>query len=187
MIYIGIIVLIILIFMFLLSIKNKFVTLDNINKEAWSNTRVYLQQRLDLIPNLVNTVKGYSKHEKDTLTSVIEARNKLVNMDLTNVENIEDIAKYESKLTNALRHISMLTENYPDLKADTSFLNLQNKLSEIENNILSARKYYNATTRELNIFTEKFPNSLFFNIFNFRKAKLFETTQNVDTTVKVEF
>ncbi|WP_067142996.1 LemA family protein [Oceanivirga salmonicida] len=185
--YIIIIVLVILIFMFLLVIKNKFVTLDNINKEAWSNIKVYLQQRLDLIPNLVNTVKGYSTHEKETLTAVIEARNKLVNMDLTNLDNVEEIAKYENKLTDALRHISLLTEAYPELKADTSFLNLQEKLSEIENDILSARKYYNATCRELNIFTEKFPNSLFYGIFNFRKAKLFEANEQANTNVKVEF
>ncbi len=187
MIFIGIIIFVILIFMFLLTIKNKFVTLDNLNKEAWSNIKVYLQQRLDLIPNLVNTVKGYSKHEKETLTEVIEARNKLVNMDLSNIDNVEEIAKYENQLTNALRHISMLTESYPDLKADTSFLNLQEKLSEIEGDILSARKYYNATSRELNIFTQKFPNSLFYGIFNFRTAKLFEADEQANTNVKVEF
>ncbi|VWL85132.1 LemA family protein [Oceanivirga miroungae] len=181
-------VLIVIILIFLISIKNNFVTLDNQNKEAWSNIKVYLQKRLDLIPNLVNTVKGYSKHEKETLEKVIEARSRLVNIDLSNIDNIEKIKEYDNMLTNALRHISMLSESYPDLKADKEFLKLQSSLSEIEEDVLNSRRYYNATCRNLNIFIEKFPNSMFYNLFKFRKAIFFEEgNDNKNYDVKVEF
>lgn len=186
LIILGIIILLILFYM--LSIKNRFVTLDNLNKEAWSNVKVYLQKRLDLIPNLVNTVKGYAAHEKETLNAVTEARSKLINIDMNNIENVEKVLSVENSLTKSLRSLMMLNEAYPDLKADSSFMNLQAELSQIENEILSSRKYYNGTCRNLNIFVEKFPNSLFYGIFNFRKAVLFEpTSEEVNYAPKVEF
>lgn len=175
------------IFLYSLSIKNRYVTLDNYNKEAWSNVKVYLQKRLDLIPNLVNTVKGYAAHEKSTLEAVINARNKLMSIDMGNIENVNKILEQENIISKILRSIMMLHEAYPELKADTSFLNLQEELKNVESEILSVRKYYNGTCRELNIFVEKFPNSLFYSIFNFRKASLFEPTVDVEQSVKVEF
>lgn len=188
MFYFIIILSILFILILLTSVKNKFVTLDNQNKEAWSNIKVFLQKRIDLIPNLVSTVKEYEKHEKETLQKVIEARSKLLNIDLSNIENIEKISKYDNELTNALRHISMLSEAYPDLKANQQFINLQNTLKEIEEDVLNSRRYYNATCRLLNIYVEKFPNSLFYNLFKFRKAIFFdEENNNKNYDVEVKF
>lgn len=182
-----ILILIILIILYILYIKNKFVTLDNLNKEAWSNTKIYLQKRLDLIPNLVNTVKGYAEHEKSTLNAVITARSKLISIDMANINNISEIIKLENELSKTLRSLMMLNEAYPTLKADTSFLKLQDELTNIENEILATRKYYNATARTLNIFVQKFPNSIFYNILKFRTAVLFEGTPENETVPKVEF
>lgn len=178
---------IILLIMYIISIKNSFVRLDNINKEAWSNVKVYLQKRLDLIPNLVNTVKGYAEHEKSTLEKVIEARSNLIKIDMNNIDNIDKILKAENTLKSTLRSIMALSEQYPNLKADTQFINLQKNLAEIEDDILSSRKYYNATCRNLNIFVEKLPNSLFYGLLNFRKATLFEPTENVEKVPEVKF
>ena len=179
--------LILLILLYILYIKNRYVTLDNFNHEAWSNVKIYLQKRLDLIPNLVNTVKGYASHEKNTLDSVIKARSNLINIDMSNIQNINEIIKNENLLTQSLRSLMMLHEAYPELKANEAFLNLQKELADIENEILATRKYYNATCRTLNIFVQKFPNSLFFNLLKFRKADLFETTEEVNKVPKVEF
>lgn len=184
---IGILILFILIILYVLYLKNKFVTLDNLNKEAWSNVKIYLQKRLDLIPNLVNTVKGYAQHESKTLENVINARNKLVSIDMANIDNISRVVEAENQLSKTLRSLMMLHESYPELKADTSFLNLQNELSNIENEILATRKYYNATSRTLNIFCQKFPNALFYGILKFRTATLFEASIEADNAPKVEF
>lgn len=186
-ILIGILVLIVILAMYSITIKNKYVEMDNYNKEAWSNVKVYLQKRLDLIPNIVNTVKGYAAHEKETLSGVIEARNQMANINLNDIDNIEKIQKAEGILAKNLKSIMMLTENYPNLKADTSFLNLQNELSKIEQEVERSRKYFNGTSRELNIFTQKFPNLLFAGIFNFRKAELFEADEIANTAPRVEF
>lgn len=184
---IALLIIIILLLLYVLYLKNRFVTLDNLNKEAWSNVKIYLQKRLDLIPNLVNTVKGYAKYEKDTLDAVISARSKLLNIDMSNVENISKVLEAENTITKTLRSLMMLNESYPELKADTSFLKLQDELSDIEEQILATRKYYNATCRTLNIFVQSFPNALFFNILKFRNAKLFETDDKVNEVPKVEF
>lgn len=184
---IAILVLFILIILYILYLKNKFVTLDNLNKEAWSNVKIYLQKRLDLIPNLVNTVKGYASHEKETLNAVINARSKLVNIDMANINNVSEIVQAENELTKTLRSLMMLNEAYPTLKADTSFLKLQDELSNIENEILATRKYYNATSRTLNIFVQQFPNAIFYNILKFRTATLFETSPDSENVPKVEF
>lgn len=184
---IFVILVVVIIFLYALSIKNRYVTLDNYNKEAWSNIKVYLQKRLDLIPNLVNTVKGYAKHEKETFEAVINARNKMISIDMGNIQNVDKILEQENILSKTLKSIMMLHEAYPELKADSSFLSLQEELKNIESEILAVRKYYNGTCRELNIFVERFPNSLFFSIFNFRRATLFEPNVDINQEVKVEF
>lgn len=185
MIYILIVIILIILMYF--TINNQYVSLNNKNLEAWSNIKVYLQKRLDLIPNLVNIVKEYEKHESTTLQKVIEARTKLINIDISNIENIKKISEYENQLTNALRHISMLSEAYPELKANTQFTNLTTELSNIENDVLDSRRYYNATARNLNTFTEKLPNSLFSSLIRYRKASYFEDNIDKDYEVKVEF
>lgn len=180
-------IIVLLIFLMSISIYNKYVILDEKNLNSFSDLGSFLQKRLDLIPNLVQTVKGYAKHEEDTLEKVIEARNKLINIDINNIENLSKINELENTLTKTLRSIMALNESYPNLKADSSFLRLQNSLENLENEILGARRYYNATARELNIFTRKFPNVFFSSIFKFRKAELFKEDEKANEVPKVEF
>lgn len=166
---------------------NKYIILKNLNEEGWSGIDVYLQKRLDLIPNLVNTVKGYATHEKSTLENVIRLRSQMVSIDTKDIDNIEKIQKLENEMTKTLRSIIMLQEHYPDLKANENFLRLQSELTRIEIEIQSSRKYYNGTVRDRNMFVETFPNNILGGIFGFKKAEFFNAVEGAEKAPEVKF
>lgn len=178
---------VVVLFLIVSRIYNKYVVLDVENKKSFSDLGVFLQKRLDLIPNLVETVKGYAKHESETLEKVISARSQMIKLDLSDVENVEKIQSLENGLTKTLRSIMALSESYPDLKANTNFIELQNSLKSLEKEIEGARRYYNATAGELNIFVRQFPNVLFSGIFKFRSAELFKEQEEAQNVPKVSF
>lgn len=169
---------------FLVGIFNKFAKNRNIVKDAWSNIDVALKKRHDLIPNLVNTVKGYAAHEKDTLTQVIAARNAAVAVPKG---DINAQIKAENALQQTLRSLFAVAEAYPNLKADASFLNLQSELSGIEENLERARRYYNSTVRENNIYGESFPGALFAGVFKYQHFDYFEVEASDRENVTVDF
>lgn len=162
---------------------NGFVRLRNSIEEAFSTMDVYLKKRYDLIPNLVETVKGYAKHEKGTLESVISARNMAVS-----AASLEDRAEKENMLAGALRNLFALAESYPDLKANTNFLDLQGQLSRIEDEIANSRKYYNAVVKSYNIKTESFPSAIIAAMFRFIRKPMFEVANVQEReNVRVQF
>jgi LemA protein len=167
-IYIGL-GLIALIVLFFVSSYNGFVKLRQRIREAFSTMDVYLKQRYDLIPNLVETVKGYASHEKETFERVVEARNKAVQ-----AQNINEVRESNNMLTEGLRQLFALAEGYPELKANTNFLDLQNQLARVEGEIAQSRKYYNAVVRDFNTRREVFPHVLIASLFNFYKEPYFE-------------
>ncbi|WP_073508194.1 LemA family protein [Streptobacillus notomytis] len=179
--------LVVLIFLWAMGVYNNYISLDTENQTAFSNIGTFLQKRLDLIPNLVETVKGYAKHENTTLQNVIEARSRMLKLDLNDINNLEVIRKMENELTKTLKSIMALSESYPDLKANVSFLELQKSLTDIENQIEGARRYYNATVGELNSFVRKFPTMLLAGIFKFRNAEYFKEDVEAKSAPKVSF
>ena len=170
----------IVLFFWISGIYNKYVVLDVENKKSFSDLGVFLQKRLDLIPNLVET-------ESETLEKVISARSQMVKLDLSDVDNVEKIQSLENGLTKTLRSIMALSESYPDLKANTNFIELQNSLKGLEKEIEGARRYYNATAGELNIFVRQFPNVLLSGMFRFRNAELFKEQEEAKDVPKVSF
>ncbi len=154
---------------YLIGIYNKLVRKRSMMDEGWSGIDVQLKKRYNLIPNLVETVKGYAKHEQETLNKVIEARNSAMS-----AEGAKAQTHAQNQLQSALANVFALSEAYPDLKANTNFLQLQNELSDIENDVEKARRYYNATVRENNILVESFPSNLVANSFNFFLGEFFE-------------
>ncbi|MBL7045331.1 MAG: LemA family protein, partial [Parcubacteria group bacterium] len=155
--------------------------LVNRTKEAWADIDVQLKRRYDLIPNLVNTVKGYASHEEGTLTKVTEMRTKAMQGG-----SIEERGQSENMLTGALKSIFALAENYPDLKANQNFLELQRELSDTENKIQAARRFYNGNVRDLNTGLEVFPGNIIGNIFKFKKQDFFELEESADAREPVE-
>lgn len=147
---------------------NRFITLINNAKEAWSDIDVQLKRRYDLIPNLVNTVKGYATHESSTFDKVTQARTAAMG-----ATNIADKGKAENMLTGALKSVFALAEAYPDLKANQNFLSLQTELSDTENKIQASRRFYNGNVRDLNIAVEAFPGNVIAGAFHFAKMELF--------------
>lgn len=176
-----------------IAIYNRFVSLKNRTSEAWADIDVQLKRRYDLIPNLIETVKGYASHEKSTFEEVTQARAKAtqVHVDPTNVtpEQIAAMAGAESALTQSLGRLLAIAENYPDLKANQNFLELQRELSDTENKIQAARRFYNGNVRDLNIALETFPQNIIGNMFNFTKREFFELEENSEERepVKVSF
>ena len=151
------------------SIYNGLVRLRNTSEQAWSDIDVQLKRRYDLIPNLIETVKGYASHEKETLEKVVQARSMAMG------ENSpEKKAESENFLQATLKSLFALSENYPDLKANQNFLDFQNELSEIEEKIQLARRYYNAVVRDLNTRVESVPSNIIANMFGFMKKEYFE-------------
>ena len=175
---------VIVVFLVLLFIHyyNKFIKLKNHVDESWSGIDVQLKRRYNLIPNLVETVKGYAKHEKQTLENVVKARNMAMG-----TQNVKEKAQAENMLTGALKTIFALAENYPNLKANQNFLGLQKTLAEIENDIQNARRYYNAVVRDYDILCEAFPTVIIANMFNFTKYEFFEIEEAERGNVKVSF
>ncbi|SMG26135.1 LemA family protein [Arenibacter troitsensis] len=180
-IFLGILVLIVL---FLVNVFNRFATLRNLVKDAWSNIDVALKRRYDLIPNLVETVKGYAKHEKSTLEAVINARNAAMAVP---PGDINAQIKAENQLQQSLRSIFALGEAYPDLKANTNYLDLQQKLNEIEENLERARRYYNGSVRENNTYGESVPGVLVASLFKYQHFDYFEAEEASRANVKVDF
>ncbi len=180
--WIIVIVVVVLIVLYVISVYNSLVNLRNKVKDQFSQIDVELKRRFDLIPNLVETVKGYAKHEKDTLQEVIEARNSYVSAD-----NMEAQLKADGELTKAVSKLFALAESYPDLKANTNFNNLQNELSEIEQKIVYARQFYNDSVLMLNNKIEMFPSNIIAKMFNFQKEQFFEADNAERENVKVKF
>ncbi len=147
---------------------NRFVVFVNRAKEAWSDIDVQLKRRYDLIPNLVNTVKGYATHESSTFDKVTQARTAAMN-----AGNIAEKGQAENMLSGALKSVFALAEAYPDLKANQNFLSLQTELSDTENKIQSSRRFYNGNVRDLNIAVEAFPGNIIAGLFHFAKMELF--------------
>lgn len=175
---IGVIILIII---YALVLFNIFIKLDNQVKEAFATMDVYLKKRWDLIPNLVETVKGYAKHEKDTLEEVMELRNNTYDK-MSDNEKL----KTNEEITSGITKIMILAENYPDLKANKSFLDLQENLSNTEDEIAQSRKYYNATVRIFNNKVEMFPSNIFAKLFGYKSKTMFEASKSEKENVKVE-
>ncbi len=151
-------------------------------EEAFSTIDVFLKKRYDLIPNLVATVKGYAAHESDTLTQVINARAKAIGSG-----NIDDKIKNEGELTNALSRLMVLTENYPQLKADTQFLNLQQQLTGLEGEISQSRRYYNGTVKNFNTLIATFPTMIVAQMAHFTPATFFNIDGGQREPVAVDF
>ena len=161
---------------------NKFITLRNYVKEAFATMDVYMKKRWDLIPNLVEAAKGYMQHESQVFEKITELRN-------LNYGFLNDNQKLEvnKRLGVGLSNLIATAENYPDLKANESFASLTNELSEIEEEIANARKYYNGTVREYNTAIQLFPAVIVANILNFKEEKLFEIDDTEKQNVKVQF
>lgn len=171
---------IILIIIYAFILYNNFISLDNKVKEAFSTMDVYLKKRWDLIPNLVETVKGYAKYEEETLTRVTKLRNNVYN-EMTNDEKIIN----NEELSSDVSKIMALKEAYPELKANENFIDLSNKLTKIEDDIANARKYYNGTVRIYNNKVQMFPNNIFAKIFNYKTKRMFEASLEDKQNIKI--
>ena len=163
------IILIVLIVIWILITYNLFVRDKNLIKEAWSGIDVQLKRRHNLIPNLITTVKGYSQYEKSLLENITEKRSEAIS-----AADIKEIAPTESDLSGMLKNLIVVAENYPDLKANENFLDLQKQLIDIEDQIQYARRYYNGAVRNYNIRVESFPSNLIATIFHFEQDSFFE-------------
>lgn len=154
---------------------NGLVVLKNRSQEAWSDIDVQLKRRYDLIPNLVETVKGYATHEKEVFEKVAEARSVAMG-----AVGMEAKAGAENMLSNTLKSLFAVSESYPELKASENFMALQNELSDTENKIQAARRFYNTNVRDLNIRIESFPTNLLARIFKFAKMELFQAQNEAE-------
>jgi len=178
-----VIVIIVVLVLVTIGIYNGLVRLRNAVEEAFSTMDVYMKKRFDLIPNLVETVKGYASHEKDTLERVIQARNFA-----QGATSPEDRIQGDNQLTGALKSLFAISEGYPQLRANENFMNLQNQLQGVEADIANSRKYYNGTVRMYNTKTEVFPNSIVASMFRFQRKPLYELDDVAERqNVKVEF
>ena len=160
---------VVLVFFWVISAYNRLVTLKNRAKEAWADIDVQLKRRYDLIPNLVETVKGYATHERELFERVTEARAKAMG-----AQTIKEKGEAENFLSSTLKSLFAVAENYPDLKASTNFLELQRELRDTEDKIQSARRFYNTNVRDLNIQIESFPANIIAKTFHFGKIEFFE-------------
>jgi len=177
-IFIGIII---AVAAYLIFAYNKFVTLKERVANAWSQVEVQLKRRYDLIPNLVNTVKAYAKHEQETFEKITQARSQAIN-----AHSVNEQAKAESQLTNTLKSLFAVAESYPELKADANFRNLQDELTNTEGKISFSRQFYNDTVQKFNTMIKLFPNSLIAGIFNFTAADYFNLEEEPEARENVE-
>ena len=173
---------VLLLLIYFVSTYNGLVKLRNMVKDQWSQIDVLLKRRSDLIPNLVETVKGYAKHEKETLDAVITARNKAVS-----ANGIEDEMKANGELTGALNKLFALAESYPDLKANTNFMDLQNNLKDTEDKISYARQFYNDAVLKYKNKLEVFPSNIVAGMFGFKPEPFFEANETERENVQVKF
>jgi LemA protein len=165
----GFLVIIFILVLMAVSIYNRLVRLRNNREQAFADIDVQLRQRHDLIPQLVDSVKGYMGHERGVLTAVTEAR-----ANAMKATTINDKIAAETKLSTALEGLKVSVEAYPDLKASQNFMNLQNEISDVENKLAAARRFFNSATRELNVAVEMFPSNLVAALFNFKREAMFE-------------
>ncbi len=179
---IVVLVIIVLIVLWVFATYNSLVSLRNRVKDAWSQIDVQLKRRFDLIPNLVETVKGYTKHESETLENVVKARNSYLSATLP-----EDQIKADGELTQAINKLFALTESYPDLKANTNFTDLQTQLNETENKIAMSRQFYNDIVMQYNNKIEMVPSNIVASIFKFSKEAFFQAQEAEKENVKVKF
>lgn len=170
---------------------NNMVTKDEAVGESWAQVENVYQRRADLIPNLVNTVKGYAEHEKETLTEVIEARSKATSVNINpadlNLQSMQQFQEAQAGLTSALSKLLVVVERYPDLKANQNFLELQAQLEGTENRITVERQKFNTVTRDYNTYIRKFPKNLWASMFGFEKKPYFEATEGAEQAPVVEF
>lgn len=167
---------------------NRFVSLRNRTDEAWADIDVQLKRRYDLIPNLVETVKGYATHERDAFENVTKARAQAMGAEQSG--NPAEIARAENMLSGTLKSLFAVAEAYPDLKANENFAKLQQELSDTENKIQAARRFYNGNVRDLNTSVESFPSNIVANMFKFGKREFFELDESEGAArepVKVSF
>lgn len=170
---------------------NKMVEADEAVSTAWSNVETQYQRRADLIPNLVNTVKGYAAHESSTLEAVVAARSKAtqITIDPSNLtaEKLAEYQKAQGEVTSALGKLLAVTENYPELRANENFSELQAQLEGTENRIAEARRRYNEAVQDYNVLIRSFPNNLFAGMFGFGKKEKFAVDAGASAAPKVEF
>lgn len=167
---------------YFLTTYNGLVRLRILVEEGWSGIDVQLKKRYDLIPNLVNTVKGYAKHEQQVLENVTKFRNAAMN-----AGSVEEKIEAENMLSSTLKTLFSVTESYPDLKADASFLNLQSQLTAVEGDLEKARRYYNGTVRDFNGAVQVFPASVVAGLFRFQSKPFFEAEAGARENVVVDF
>jgi len=166
--------------LYLIIAYNSLISLKNRTEEAWSDITVQLKRRYDLIPNLVNAVKGYAKHETSVFEKVTEARANAID-----AKDIKAKEKAENELSQSLKSIFAVAESYPNLKASDNFMKLQEDLTDTENKIEASRRFYNANVRELNIKIESFPTNIIANMFKFAKKVLFEVDPSQKEAIEV--
>lgn len=185
MVSIVLIVVVVILAIWVVSMYNGLVKLRNNRENAFADIDVQLKQRHDLIPQLVETVKGYAAHEKDTLERVIQARNGALN-----ARTIDEKIVAENALTSALSGLKITLEAYPDLKANQNFLQLQEEIADLENKLSSVRRYFNSATKELNNAVQTFPSNLLAGMFGFHKESMFdlgEQRTQLEEAPKIKF
>ncbi len=182
MIYLIPLVILILIIIWLILVYNRLIKLKIMTEQAWSDVDVQLKRRHDLIPNLVETVKGYASHEKSTLEEVVKFRNSAIS-----ATSPQEKIEAENMLTKALRQLFALAESYPDLKASANFQKLQDELARIEETISQARRYYNAVVRDYNTAIAIFPNNLIAGLLGFSHKIFFEVEESQKNVPEVKF
>lgn len=178
-IVVGILLIIII---YALVTYNNFIKLKNMVQEAFSTMDVYLKKRWDLIPNIVETVKGYVKHEENTLKEIVELRGSSYDS-----MSLDEKVKTNQAISKDINKIMLIAENYPDLKASSNFQDLSRELSKVEEDIANSRKYYNGTVEMFNNKVEMFPSNIFAKIFGYKSKSMFETENNERENVKVSF
>lgn len=181
---VGLIIIIVLVglVLWLIGVYNGLIKLKNRVDEAWSDIDVQLKRRYDLIPNLVNTVKGYAAHEKELFEKVTQARTAAMG-----AQTPADKEQAENMLSGTLKSLFAVAENYPDLKANQNFLELQRELTDTEDKIQASRRFYNGNVRDFNTKIQIFPNNLIAGMLNFAKREFFEAEEGEKEPVKVEF
>jgi LemA protein len=180
-----------LVFIWVIAIYNGLVSSEEKVNNRWANVETQYQRRSDLIPNLVNTVKGYAAHEKGTLEAVITARSQAtqIKVDADNLtpDKLAQYQKAQGDVSAALGKLIAISENYPDLKANQNFLELQSQLEGTENRINVARKDFNDASQQYNVSIRRFPRNIFANMFGFQKKSYFEAAQGTENAPKVQF
>lgn len=180
--FLVLLIIVLVLGVYIIGVYNSLVKLRQRTEESWSDIDVQLKRRYDLIPNLIETVKGYAKHEKELFEEVTTARSQAMQ-----ATDIEDKAQAENILSGTLKSLFAVSENYPDLKANTNFLELQRELSDTENKIQSSRRFYNSTVLSLNTSVETFPSNIIAGQFGFVKKEYFQIDEQEKEPVKVAF